>query len=71
MIDNPTNINNNKHLKLFIIHFGICKVFWNFNTNKHVDKVQHKWDEDSDTMPPFEGTYRFSSQCPDYMYLYK
>ena len=48
LIDNPKNINNNKHLKLFLIDFGISKIFWDFDDNKHVDKMKHEWNENEE-----------------------
>ena len=61
LIDNPNNLNNNKYLKLYLIDFGISKIFWDFDNNWHCDKIIQKWDSKTDEFIPFEGTYRFSS----------
>ena len=41
-------------VKLHLIDFGLCKPFWNFKTNKHI--------EQQSTQGKFEGTFRFSSR---------
>ena len=61
LIDDPKNIANCKHLKLYLIDFGISKMFWDFERNRHIDKVTQTWDEKDDESIPFEGTFRFSS----------